>query len=296
MQNKFEYKDKILFINSNKTIKSIKELINDYEVIKIPIDKLYSIELSLLLDNQFKAIFIDRIDVNIINLLNNLQKKSEYRIHLFIIDNDLITLDISYDNLIKIKGTSTLIINDENIFAITKEKSIIPLEYNMLNAFIKEHIEDEYFFTEIASSVFINENYINKFKELLNTYVNSFKDVNNLIFGTIALRTNFGFITTTRGKKDLLNISCIFNVDFETKKILANEKGSLNAPLLFKIFNDNKNVEYIIHSHDINEKYESLEYHMPGTMNDSNRNISKSFNIKYHGSFDLYDKNNKIII
>lgn len=288
--------ENILFINNNKLNKSdfLINSITNYNIINLTNEELYNLDFNKLILYNLKSIFIDNIDINLINYINKIKVKNK-NIHIFIFSNDIITIDKSYVELLDIKGTCSFIIND-NIFALTKEKSIIQLSYSEFEFFVKENIEDEYFSTQIIDSKIIDNIYINKFKNLLDLNFNSFNKVNDIIFGAIALRTDFGFITTTRGKKDLLNIASIYNVNFNDKIILSDKKGSLNVPLLFKIFNDNKNVQYIIHSHNLNNNYESFKYHMPGTINDSNRTINKSFNIDFHGSFDLYDFENKLIL
>jgi len=114
------------------------------------------------------------------------------------------------------------------------------------------------------------------------------------VFGTVAVRQNKGFLTTSRGKKEVSDIAYVMNVKHDEKIVCIHSnkgvKATLNAPLLDFIFKKNPNVFKIIHNHNRQSKLPIEPYFQPGTDLDSLRNISTSFYIDGHGEFLLFNK------
>lgn len=114
-------------------------------------------------------------------------------------------------------------------------------------------------------------------------------------FGCIAVKTNYGFITTIRGKQNLDDYTIIESVDHDNHIINAiNKKATLNAPLLDYLFK-NDNVKAIVHVHEFDDHLPYCYYAFPGTVKDSIRDNHKSFNIMYHGVIYLFDKKGNIL-
>lgn len=181
----------------------------------------------------------------------------------------------------------------EDKFIITKEKSVIPIKEESLHEFIIDNIENEFYKTEtidIDETQFIDfSEKLILFKTLINQFEKNFVKTNDFIFGTIAVKLDeTSFLTTIRGKNDLNDYSIIKFIDDKKRIVYTNKKATLNSPLLNNIFKNNKNIEYIIHTHFFNENYSTYKYEQPGTIKDSVRNIKGNFNIEYHGSFELY--------
>ena len=85
------------------------------------------------------------------------------------------------------------------------------------------------------------------------------------------------------------------NVNFIKNEIFVlNKKATLNAPLLANIFR-NKKVKCIVHLHIFDCKLPFYDYTFPVTQRDSLRNNKTSFNIKNHGVYYLFDKNEKLL-
>ena len=76
---------------------------------------------------------------------------------------------------------------------------------------------------------------------------------------------------------------------------VSGKKATLNAPLLHNLFK-NEDIKIVVH---INHKYDDrlpyLPYAFPGTIRDSLRDISESFNISHHGLFMLFDNEENMI-
>lgn len=110
-----------------------------------------------------------------------------------------------------------------------------------------------------------------------------------LIFGTFAIRTDGGFITTTRGKKaGEKALALIEDVDHKKRIVYANQKATLNAPLLHELLKKNPQINYLIHSHELIGKKIQNDYQFPGTDGDL-KNAVKTKNspflllLPYHG-------------
>lgn len=118
------------------------------------------------------------------------------------------------------------------------------------------------------------------------------------IFGTVAVRCGRtyeyrGFLTTSRGKKELSGKVRVFGVDHINLLVSATAKATLNAPLLDALFELNPEVDTIVHYHKQIPGLQTLPYAPPGTKRDTiaaDRWVDSSFNIEAHGCFLLLTK------
>ena len=182
-------------------------------------------------------------------------------------------------------------------YVLTKEKSIIPI--NDTKTFLNS-IKNDIYYKSIVKNCEINidkkdlvlyKNYIQKFNKQLTEK----KYNDKYYFGCVAVKTNNGFITTIRGKRDLNEYTLVKNVDHDNHIInVLNKKATLNAPLLDYIFK-NRKVKAIVHLHEFDNKLPFYDYAFPGTLKDSVRNNTTSFNIMYHGVIYFFDKNGNIL-
>jgi len=184
-------------------------------------------------------------------------------------------------------------------YAVTKERSIIPLNTDNYVDFIYDAMKNQHYKTAIIKGFFkpVKEDaiHIEKFQQLKEKYIELIKatgSVDGLLFGTIAKRINMNtFITTARGKNEMDDDVIVNEVKGQNVCIYGSKKSTLNAPLLNHIFQTNPNVDYIVHYHFQNHNLPTFDYAFPGTVKDSLRDVNTSFNIRYHGAFLLY--NNK---
>lgn len=212
------------------------------------------------------------------------------------IDNFII--DKIYIYLLKNKWDFVILDVNGTLNVLTKEKSIFKIdnEQKFINSF-KQNI---YYKTIIINkNILVNtadlkiyKKYIQKYKDIMqkNIYGNKY------IFGSVAVKTEKGFITTIRGKENLDDYTIVESVDHINHTLtVINKKATLNAPLLDHLFKNTK-VKIIVH---LNHKYDDnlpyYEYSFPGTVGDSIRNNKTSFNIKYHGIIYLFDENENLI-
>ena len=181
---------------------------------------------------------------------------------------------------------------------LTKEKSLF--EINNEQQFINEFEQDIYYKTIISNQKMkINKNDLKIYKE----YIKKYKEImlkniygDKYIFGSIAVKTENGFITTIRGKENLNDYTIVNSVDHTNHTLnVANKKATLNAPLLDYLFKNDK-VKVIVHiNHEYDDKLPYYDYAFPGTVRDSIRNNKTSFNIEHHGVIYLFDKDGKLI-
>ena len=217
-----------------------------------------------------KIIYIQNLNTDIDNLYNELLNKKEQFL------------------FVSCKGIK---------YALTKEKSIIPI--NDTKTFLNS-IKNDIYYKSMVKNCEINidkkdlelyKNYIQKFNKQLTEK----KYNDKYYFGCVAVKTNNGFITTIRGKRNLNEYTLVLNVDHDNHIInVLNRKATLNAPLLDYIFK-NRKVKAIVHLHEFDNKLPFYDYAFPGTLKDSVRNNTTSFNIMYHGVIYLFDKNGNIL-
>lgn len=206
-------------------------------------------------------------------------------------------IDSLYNELLN-KKEQFLFVSCKGIkYVLTKEKSIIPI--NDTKTFLNS-IKSDIYYKSIVKNCEINidkkdlelyKNYIQKFNKQLTEK----KYNDKYYFGCVAVKTNNGFITTIRGKRDLNEYTLVLNVDHDNHIInVLNKKATLNAPLLDYIFK-NRKVKAIVHLHEFDNKLPFYDYAFPGTLKDSVRNNTTSFNIMYHGVIYFFDKNGNIL-
>lgn len=184
------------------------------------------------------------------------------------------------------------------VFAVTKERAVHPMSRDDICKWVSLILQDEYYHTEFHSGPDIPSHLREELKNLLSRFQDKFLRVeNDLIFGTVAIRTSKNaFVTTSRGKKELSTFATVTGIHHGNRVVHVSgnkrTKATLNAPLLHCIFRNPK-VHYIVHYHEPLPNTISLSYAPPGTIRDSLRsftNITSSFNIDHHGCFLLLDK------
>ena len=208
-------------------------------------------------------------------------------------------IDKIYTELLANKWHFVILDIDGQLKVLTKEKSFFDIDDEC--TFLNSIKYDVYYKSEII------ENYedINKVDiDLYFKYIKKFKNVleKNLyggryLFGSVAVKTSKGFITTIRGKENLDDFTIVYDVNHAEHIIKVQiKKATLNAPLLHYLFTQNKGVKSIVH---LNGKFDNslpfLEYAFPGTEKDSIRNINTSFNIRHHGVVYLFDDKGVLI-
>lgn len=207
-------------------------------------------------------------------------------------------IDKTYKNLLKNKWHFVILNVNGVLNVLTKEKSIF--EINNEQQFLSSFEQDTYYKTIIDNqNMLANENDLKIYKE----YIQNYKDImqkniygDKYIFGSVAVKTKNGFITTIRGKEDLNDYTIVYGVDHINHTLnVANKKATLNAPLLDYLFKNEK-VKVIVHiNHEYDDKLPYYDYAFPGTVRDSIRDNKTSFNIKHHGVIYLFDKNGNLI-
>lgn len=213
------------------------------------------------------------------------------------IQNLNMDIDRLYNELLN-KKQSFVFVSCKGIkYVLTKEKSIIPIKNT--KSFLNSIKNDIYYKSIIKTDntipakkdLQLYKQYIEKFK----TKLTRKKYNDKYYFGCVAIKTGNGFLTTIRGKEDFNEYTLVENVDHDNHIIhVLNKKATLNAPLLDYMFKNQK-VKAIVHMHEFDNNLPCYDYAFPGTVQDSLRNNTTSFNIRYHGVIYLFDKKGNIL-
>lgn len=199
---------------------------------------------------------------------------------------------------------TTVFANDRSnlgqIYAVTKERGVHPMFRGDIASWVITCLNDQYYRTEFIGRISIPDGADEALAMLLVRFDDKFQRVEgDFIFGTAAIRIPYlGFLTTTRGKKELSSFVLVDQVDTHNRVVYCagESKATLNAPLLHQIFLHCPEAMSIVHYHKMMSDIPTLSYAPPGTMRDSLRypaQIRTSFNIEHHGCFLLLDKNGK---
>jgi len=199
----------------------------------------------------------------------------------------------AYGVLLDSKATA-IFANDaadySDIHMVMKDRSVHPMSRDSIAKAIEQLVADQYYQTIIKHPTNIDSAQITTFFDLVQKFENRWKKIpEGFIFGTVAVRANKGFYTTTRGKNELDDWSYVETVSHFNRKVYASKKASLNAPLLDWIFMRNPKVNIILHFHEQDPNLVIFSYAPPGTVRDSQRNTGASFNIEGHGCFYLLE-------
>ena len=218
------------------------------------------------------------------------------KIYVSSIDNKII--DEVYKRLLQNKWNFVILDVNDVLHVLTKEKSLFNI--NNEQQFINSCEQDIFYKTIIENkNISINKNDLN----IYIVYMQKYKDImqkniygDKYIFGSVAVKTDKGFITTIRGKENLNEYTIVTNVNHKNHTLnVINVKATLNAPLLDYLFKNEK-VKVIVHiNHKYDDKLPYYDYAFPGTVKDSIRDNKTSFNVKYHGIIYLFDKNGNLI-
>jgi hypothetical protein len=229
-------------------------------------------------------------------------------------------MEAAWHTLISSKALA-VIANDatdlQTKYVLTKEAGEHPMPNTELASFLYELMCEEHYRTvdkmpEIPKWIRENPKFFESSQRTINSAFDAFKKLigeysqrprffikkQGLIFGTVAYKTNNGgFWTTGRGKHEL-NESCyVIDVDHVDKVVYTKDgKASLNAPLLHNILYIDDSVKAVVHGHFQDPTLPTLPYATPGTVRDSIRDVSGSFNIANHGCFLLLDKDLNVMM
>jgi len=210
----------------------------------------------------------------------------------------------AYETLLGSKATVVFANDASDIstkFMVTKERGVQRMDIEDLPKTILQLTDDLYYGTQVISKeeTSVSEDTKIKFERFFNMNLDIFTKVpEGYYFGCVAVRAETGFVTTARGKinLDALQYTQVSRVDHDSRVISAGpSKATLNAPLLDRIFSANESVQYIAHSHSFKKEYPTFDYAPPGTVRDTMRDVATSFNVNYHGSYTLYDKDGGVI-
>lgn len=205
----------------------------------------------------------------------------------------------AYEVLLSSRATA-VIANDPTVgldkkFIVTKERGVHPVVgIPALAEWISEIANDVYYKTAFVPAGELSPLDIGRFLNFVNAISigKHFIEVEGgLKFGTVALRLggDIGFLTTGRGKHEVDEMAHVVKVDHKERVVYVSDrygKATLNAPLLDNIYRKRSDITFILHTHHHNGSLlKTFPYAPPGTVRDSERDCSESFNIDGHGCF-----------
>jgi hypothetical protein len=170
----------------------------------------------------------------------------------------------NWENIFKYKISLSFIRKNSSTWALTLDGAEYQVSASDKKALITKLLKSKFYKTELINNSF---ELTSEDLDIVETYPKYLS--HDMVFGTFAIRKQQGFITSTRGKKQgLKEVSFVQEVDHETLTIKANNKATLNAPLLDKLFKLNPHLNYILHGHELIGKSIHQEYEFAGTIGD----------------------------
>ena len=186
---------------------------------------------------------------------------------------------------------------------VMPDRSLHPIKSDQVAGVIDSMMKERFFETKIVSKeeetateeekkefmLFLDKrNKEGRFKTIQEGYV----------FGAAAMRLASGSILcSARGKNESASFTEIKSIDFNENVVkVCGQKASLNAPLMWR-FLMKANSKFALHAHDGFEGEQAQEWHSPGTVEDSNRELTTPWMaIKGHGCFEAWSNTDERIV
>lgn len=174
--------------------------------------------------------------------------------------------------------------------AVMPDGTNIRLSFEQHIDFIKRVISLQWYTTELS-----HERYNNKWQEQMDVIL---ADIGvrkgPYVFGTVAVRDNEGFITTTRGKRGPSKYCKVFGVDHKSRVVKASQKATMNAPFIDKLLGLNPQCNWVLHAHRQLAGVSAYPYSFSGTMEETDlaamlRPSDTIFNVEHHGYYALFE-------
>jgi len=163
-------------------------------------------------------------------------------------------------------------------------------EFDALYTWLVDLITDEHYTTEIDSTKhIIDPKYISLFNAIVAENRQGFTPRPDYgAFGAVAVRLPNGkFLVSPREKGRMFQANeavIVHRVCWETRRVFASAKASLNTPLLIKHLRTYPEAPAVLHQHRQLPDVETAFYYPPGTERDNNREIlGPKYNIAGHG-------------
>lgn len=169
--------------------------------------------------------------------------------------------------------------------------------------FIKRVLELEWYHTEIQQRPLVTDAARNsehhEIERIRSVISRIAVHKNEYAFGTVAIRNDHGFMTTTRGKREDGHCT-VYSVDHNSRTVVANAKATLNAPVLDLLFASNHQIRYVIHGHRQLPNVKTYPYAFSGTLEEtklvqnllvenSYDNSKFMFNVENHGYYACFN-------
>lgn len=176
--------------------------------------------------------------------------------------------------------------------ALTADGATIPMSFDEHIEFMIRTISLEWYRTKITQEK-IDKSAWEKAERLLKIVSRRAFTGGELSFGTLAVRAENGFITTTRGKRET-GLCQVFDVDKTTRVVTASAKATMNAPMLHRLLNSfpSYTPHYVLHAHKQLPGERTFDYVFPGTTEEDgieDPHYMRVFNVDHHGYYATLD-------
>jgi len=179
--------------------------------------------------------------------------------------------------------------------ALTADGARIPMSFGEHVAFISRVIRLKWYRTEaMCASVEPDWATMREMERLLKAVAPAIFTAGPPSFGTLAVRADRGFVTTTRGKRNR-SICHVFSVDWSTKTVRVSAKATMNAPLLDRLLRHFPHARYVVHSHQQLPGVPTHPYAFPGTDEEDAIPTSREFNVEHHGCYAVLDTEEELL-
>lgn len=176
--------------------------------------------------------------------------------------------------------------------ALTADGARIGMTFDEHVDFIRRAVQLEWYRTYVVRTGIVRDSAAYaRMDRLLERVKKAAFTSGEISFGTLAMRAETGFITTTRGKRDR-GVCQVFSVDPSSRTVTADAKATMNAPMLHRLFEEFPDARFVLHAHG---KIPGLlpgmvhPYAFPGTTEEDRIPASRVLSVDHHGYYAVLD-------
>lgn len=174
-----------------------------------------------------------------------------------------------------------------------KEKIIVTPDGSIFNFGFIEHLDFmiramnlEWYSTNV-SHVNTDPYALSTFNEIIKNYGSRIFVGDEYKFGSIAVKSKYGTITTTRGKDG--SHAKVSSVDFGRRIVNADTRATMNAPTMMRLLHGFNDANIVVHTHHKPVKQvDTFSYVFPGTTEEDGIPILPHFNVENHGQYVVF--------
>lgn len=171
-------------------------------------------------------------------------------------------------------------------YMLTQDGIILNVSFENHIFYIDKLINCKYYKTIIDKDVHYDQS--DELDIITNTYPRT--NLNGKIYGTFMIKLGNKFVTTSRGKTGN-GLAAIQKISYTRREVVANNKATLNSPLMYRLLERHPDFNIVIHNHEFLDGAPYVDYEFPGTNLESNIPNYRpytEFNIRHHGYIKMF--------